>query len=184
MEYFDIVDEYGNPTGETVSREAAHRDGVRHATAHVWVIREAAGRTQVLMQKRSEDKDSFPGKYDTSSAGHIPAGSKPLESALRELNEELGIRATADQLAYAGSFANHYEKEFYGKLFKDNEVTQVYVYQEPVDIGALKIQESELSEVRWFDMQEVWDEIQVTRERFCVPQRGLEVLMEFVKKQN
>lgn len=40
MEYFDVVDEKGVPTGATVSREAAHRDGVRHRTAHVWVTRQ------------------------------------------------------------------------------------------------------------------------------------------------
>ena len=39
MEYLDIVDRDGNLTGETVSRETAHRDGIRHRTAHVWIVR-------------------------------------------------------------------------------------------------------------------------------------------------
>ena len=38
-ELLDVVDEDGNPTGETVGREVAHRDGVRHRTAHVWLVR-------------------------------------------------------------------------------------------------------------------------------------------------
>ncbi len=182
MEYFDICDENGEPTGQTVSRDEAHRDGIRHRTAHVWVIREAGGKLQVLMQKRSDDKDSFPGMYDTSSAGHIPAGSQPLESALRELEEELGISARSDQLTYAGMFTNSYEKEFHGKLFKDNEVARVYMYEEPVDIERLHIQTSELSEVRWFDIDEVWDEIQINRERFCVPMLGLKVLKDYLEE--
>ena len=182
MEYFDICDENGMPTGEIISREDAHRDGIRHRTAHVWVIRQVNGRTQILMQKRSENKDSFPGMYDTSSAGHIPAGDEPLDSALRELEEELGIKAAGEQLTYAGSFSDQYEKEFHGKLFRDNEVARVYVYREPVNISDLHIQESELSEVRWFDMQEVWDEIQVNRDRFCVPRGGLKVLMEYLEE--
>ena len=74
------------------------------------------------MQKRALNKDSFPGKYDTSSAGHIQAGDEPLESAIRELSEELGIQASKDELKYVGTFSNQYEKEFYGKMFKDNEV--------------------------------------------------------------
>ena len=37
--------------------------------------------------------------YDTSSGGHIPTGAEPLASALRELEEELGIRARPEQLA-------------------------------------------------------------------------------------
>ena len=39
------------------------------------------------------EKESFPGMYDTSSAGHIPAGEEPLPSALRELSEELGMKS-------------------------------------------------------------------------------------------
>ena len=93
MEYLDIVDENGCPTGEVISRDIAHRDGVLHRTAHVWVIRELEGKTQILLQKRSMEKESFPSLYDTSSAGHIPAGAEPVESALRELGEELGILA-------------------------------------------------------------------------------------------
>ena len=92
-ELFDIVDENGNPTGDKVSRSEAHAKGIRHRTAHIWVIRDNEGKKEVLLQKRALNKDSFPGKYDTSSAGHIQAGDEPLESALRELSEELGIEA-------------------------------------------------------------------------------------------
>ena len=39
MELFDIVDEHGIPTGETVERSIAHRDGIRHRSEHVWIAR-------------------------------------------------------------------------------------------------------------------------------------------------
>ena len=180
MEYFDIVNENGLPTGETVSRELAHRDGILHRTAHVWVIREKDGRTEVLLQKRSDNKDSFPGLYDTSSAGHIPAGSEPLPSALRELSEELGITAKPEDLHEAGHFRIHYEKEFHGALFKDNEYSTVYVYDKPVDIDTLTLQESEVSEVRWFDLWEVWETMPSRRDVFCIPTEGMRVLIEYL----
>ena len=97
MEYLDVVDEFGNPTGEIVERQKAHREGIRHRTSHVWIIREYNG-IEVLLQKRSENKDSYPGCYDISSAGHLIAGSEYKESALRELKEELGISAKIDEL--------------------------------------------------------------------------------------
>ena len=46
-ELFDIVDENGNPTGETVSRSEAHAKGIRHRTAHIWVIRDNEGKKEV-----------------------------------------------------------------------------------------------------------------------------------------
>ena len=183
MEYLDIVDEAGLPTGEVVSRDVAHRDGVRHRTAHVWVIRERNGGYDVLLQKRSMEKESFPGLYDTSSAGHIPAGYEPLESALRELHEELGIDAPPEALRFAGTFRIHYEETFHGRPFRDNEVTQVYVYRRPVDIDALTLQASEVDEVRWFGLDEVWAEIQASRARFCVSTAGLDVLRRYLGKR-
>ena len=85
VELFDIVDDKGIPTGETVERAEAHEKDILHRTAHVWVVRMKEGKPQVLLQKRAAGKDSFPGCYDTSSAGHIRAGDEPLDSALREL---------------------------------------------------------------------------------------------------
>ena len=180
-EFFDIVDKNGIPTGETVSRSQAHTDGVRHRTAHIWVVRNKDGKAEVLMQKRALNKDSFPGKYDTSSAGHIQAGDEPLESAIRELSEELGIYASKDDLKYVGTFSNQYEKEFYGKMFKDNEVSFVYVYEKEVDIDKLSIQKEELDSVEWFNLEEVYEACQPPRdEKFCVPMGGLEIVRKYV----
>ena len=39
MEFFDITDENGTPTGETVSRSEAHDKGISHRTAHIWIVR-------------------------------------------------------------------------------------------------------------------------------------------------
>ena len=182
MEYLDIVDETGRPTGEIVSREIAHRDGILHRTAHVWVIRSSDRGYDILLQKRSIEKESFPGLYDTSSAGHIPAGEEPLPSALRELSEELGIKAQAQDLAFAGTFRIQYEKVFHGRLFKDNEFTSVFVCSKPVELSNLILQASEVDEARWFDLAAVWDEIQHSRERFCVPTAGLKVLLQYLKE--
>lgn len=180
MEYLDICDENGLPIGKTVDRETAHREGILHRTAHVWVVREKEGKTQILLQKRSMEKDSFPGLYDTSSAGHVPAGEEPLSSAIREFSEELGIRAEESELGYAGKFRIRFEKVFHGKVFRENEIARVYVYGRPVDIEQLTLQKSEVDEVRWFDLREVEEEIRVSRERFCVPVESLKLLRDFL----
>ena len=115
-EYLDIVDENGIPTGETVERETAHAKGIRHRTVHLWLVRKKDGKLQVLLQRRAKHKESFPDRYDTSSAGHIPAGSDYRESAIRELFEELGVHAKAEDLVYCGTRRVVYDGEFCGKL--------------------------------------------------------------------
>ena len=185
MEVFDICDEFGNPTGETIGRTEAHAKGICHRTAHIWVVRPQGEGYQVLLQKRAKDKDSFPGLFDTSSAGHIQAGDEPKESALRELSEELGIQAVAEELSFAGTFRIRYEKEFHGKLFRDHEVAFVYVYQKPIDIEELVLQEEEVECVEWFDLEEVYQACKGRREKggggiFCVPIEGLITLRNYL----
>ena len=184
MEYLDICDENGIPTGKTVSREQAHREGILHRTAHVWIARKTPGGHEVLLQKRSLDKESYPGLWDTSSAGHIPAGEEPLPSALREMKEELGIAAAPEDLHFAGTFRTQYEKEFHGRLFKDNEFTFVYVYGREVDEKRLTLQKEEVDAAAWFDCEAVYEEIRYDRSRFCMPRRGLELVRQYLTAED
>ena len=118
--------------------------------------------------------------FDTSSAGHVSAGEDALTSAVREMSEELGIVATPDQLHRIGTIHIQYEKPFHGRLYRDNELADVYVYGEPVE--NLTLQASEVSEVRWFNVDEVWNEIKSgDRHRFCVPTEGLKLLKEHLE---
>ena len=181
MELLEVVDENGIPTGETVERSIAHTKGIRHRTSHVWLLRRRSEGVEVLLQKRSDNKDSFPGKFDTSSAGHIQAGDEPLESALRELREELGISATPEQLHFAGTFPISFAKEFHGKMFRDEEIAFVYIYREPVNTAELVLQTEEVEAVQWFDLEEVYEQCGKHRKIFCVPALGLGVVRRYLK---
>lgn len=150
MEYLDIVDETGTPTGTIVSRTEAHRQGILHRTAHVWLVRKKEGKLEILLQKRSDDKDSFPGRYDKSSAGHIPAGVDYIPSALRELKEELGVDGDATKLVDCGMKRLQIEDEFYGERFIDNQISKVFVTFCDKEAEEFQVQREEVSEVRWF----------------------------------
>ena len=184
MEIFDIVDENGIPTGETIQRTVAHDKGIRHRTAHIWIVRNTDNGCEVLLQQRSYNKDSFPGRYDTSSAGHIRAGDEPLDSALRELGEELGIKAEPAALTYIGKFPIQYEREFFGKPFRDCEVAFVYLYTEPVDINALTLQADEVESVKWFAIDEVYKACVNHSPEFCVPVDGLNLVRRYMARGN
>ncbi len=156
LELLDILEEDGTPTGEVQERDTAHRLGLRHATVHMWVLREEEdGNVEVLLQKRSQTKDSNPGCWDISSAGHISAGDEKLPAAVRELSEELGIHAEPEDLTYLGFTRRNVMKPFYGKQWYDNQISYIYVYRKEVDIDTIRLQEEEVEEVRWMKLDEV-----------------------------
>ena len=160
LEFFDILDENGNKTGKIKERSLVHEDGDIHRTVHIWIRRKTDKGYDLLLQKRSKQKDSFPGCYDISSAGHISAGDEPLESALRELEEELGIKAKPEQLKKVGIHEGIMNGNFYGREFKNHEISTVYVYEEAVDTQKLKLQEEEVEEVMWIDQKELVQKVQ------------------------
>ena len=177
MELFDICDSEGNPTGQTRERGVVHRYGTQHRTAHVWITRENSdGSVDILLQKRSADKDSFPGCYDISSAGHIPAGCDWKESALRELSEELGIGASPEELTYAGKIRTEFHGEFHGKPFHNIEISAVYIYRKPVDETELTLQASEVEAVRWMNLKECIQAVKEGRLQSCLVLEELELL--------
>lgn len=154
MELLDVVDEAGNPTGETVERGYAHAHGIRHRTSHVWIYKLEKGRPQILLQKRCSAKDSFPGCYDISSAGHIPAGDSYEASAVRELYEELGVRASEDSLVFCGYQSIDWDDCFHGISYHDRQVTKIFLLR--LDGYAEKdfsLQESEVESVRFMDWE-------------------------------
>jgi len=185
MELLDVLEESGEPSGLVRERTLVHLRGDYHRTSHVWLARKRPdGGHDLLLQKRSGKKDSFAGCYDISSAGHIPAGVDYLESALRELREELGLSADREDLAFVGFHDGRYSGTFYGKTFKNHERSAVYVYEKPVDERALILQESEVESVRWMDVHEI---LRVTRDGdpgFCLFEDEIEMLIEYLEAES
>jgi isopentenyldiphosphate isomerase len=159
MEYLDLVDEQGQPTGRIVSRAEAHAKKLPHRTSHVWILRQKEGALQILLQKRSDDKDAFPGCYDISCAGHIPAGEDYVPSALRELKEELGVDAAATDLIYCGQRHIQFDQVFHGKPFHDNQYTNVYILWLDREIEEFTLQREEVSEVCWLDFDDCLEKV-------------------------
>lgn len=188
MEYFDVLTPDGGRTGQVKERSAVHRDGDWHGTAHIWLVRKQNGRLQVLLQKRSRKKETFPGCFDTSCAGHLSAGDSFEEGALRELAEELGIRAQASDLFSVGLYSYEVKESFGGTDIIDREIAAVYLYQKPVafpsdaaffssaDAAAaplsggqvLRLQKEEVESVCWMDFEELKAHSEAGDPDFCI----------------
>lgn len=133
-ELVDVFDENWSPTGEVLEKSEAERQCKWHRAAHIWIVN---SRGELLLQRRSPYKKTFPNMWDISAAGHVRAGESVVEGGIREMHEELGVDITASQLTLIStnrSFNNqHLQTEFLIKLdipvedfvFNDQEVVEV-----------------------------------------------------------
>lgn len=175
MEFLDIVDEHGCPTGAVVERSAAHEEGVPHRTSHLWLLRKKGGRTEVLLQKRAAGK-SFPGCYDISSAGHIPAGDDFKPSAIRELQEELGVTAEEAALVFCGDRYIVWDDVFFGKPYHDRQYTRVFLMWLDLDEDQFTLQEEEVESVLWMDLEKCIDGVKIGSFENCIAVEELEMV--------
>ncbi|MBL9114475.1 MAG: ribosomal RNA small subunit methyltransferase A [Verrucomicrobiaceae bacterium] len=87
-EMFDVVDENNRVIGQQ-PRGKVHAEGLRHRAVHIFVLNK---RGDIYLQKRSHLKDVHPLVWDSSAAGHLDVGESYATCAIRELEEEIGIR--------------------------------------------------------------------------------------------
>lgn len=100
-ELLDIVDAAGEPTGVQRAKADIHRLGLPHRDVHVWIT----DGENVLEQQRAWDKKIMPGEWDIAVGGHVEAGESYLDAAMRETEEELGLRLPAERFRPAGRLA-------------------------------------------------------------------------------
>lgn len=109
-EMFDLIDHDDRVIG-TVRRGDAHRDPhLLHRSVQVLVF-DSGGR--LLLQRRSQCKDLFPGYFCASASGHVASGDEYEPTAEREVAEELGAHL---RLTYLGKSLvySDYETEMTG----------------------------------------------------------------------
>lgn len=89
IEFFPLVNEAGMVIGKATRTECHSGTFWLHPVVHLHVLNTKG---ELYLQKRAENKDIQPGKWDTSVGGHVDFGEE-LEQALhREVREELGIQ--------------------------------------------------------------------------------------------
>ncbi|MBT8393566.1 MAG: NUDIX domain-containing protein [Bacteroidia bacterium] len=148
-EYIDIVTETGKPTGKKALKSEAHKHGWWHNTIHLWLY---TLNGEILLQQRSHKKSIFPLLWDVSAAGHIDAGESYISAAVRETEEELGLRLDAKDLIKIG--VNKHLSTYENGSIKDNEFHQVYIAELTVELKDLIPQEDEVEELKLVSFRE------------------------------
>jgi isopentenyldiphosphate isomerase len=161
-ELFEILDASGTKTGQTLPRSQVHREGQWHRSVHIWVVDEWG---RMLLQQRAFSKDSNPGLWDISAAGHISAGQNSREAAVRELEEEIGLHVNPERLQFL--FEDQDQCILQGGKFIDHEFHDIYLLRlNPGESRLVKPDPGELAGVRWFTPEIFLDELQTTPECF------------------
>ena len=94
MELLDVVDEHGNFTGEVMDREKVHDLNLLHWEVAVFIINK---NKEILLQKRAATKRFNPNKWGLC-AGHVDSGKMIENTALREVEEEIGVKLSLSEL--------------------------------------------------------------------------------------
>ena len=149
-ELFDIVDENDQPVG-TMPRREVHRLKQRHRAVHLLVVNREG---KIFLHKRSMKKDLFPGVWDSSAAGHVGAGEDYDSTAVRELEEELGVKLPADAMSRGAGTRPQLEKLF--KIEAREETGQEFVWVYRVESeGPFVLEADEIERGEWFTLAEI-----------------------------
>lgn len=143
MEFVDILDEYGNKTGTIKEHSIAKRDKDYTLAVHVW-IQNSEG--EILLQKRSLQKHSFPGMWDTTG-GKVRAYENSIEAIIRETKEELGIDVVPSELKYILRFPAQKNSK---PMFLD-----VYLLKKDIELQSLILQREEVENADYVPLSTV-----------------------------
>ena len=132
----DLYDINSNKTDKTYHKGDIIPQGY-YPMVVMAVIRNSKG--EFLMQKRAISKGGDWGV----TGGHPKSGETPIEGIITEVKEELGLDFSKEDFTL-------YDSGCDGK-----DCYKMYFVNKDIDINDIIIQEEELSEVRWFSMDEL-----------------------------
>ncbi len=153
-----LVDENDSAIGSASKVSAHYQAGLLHRAFSVLMF-DREGR--LLLQKRADDKVTFPGVWANSCCSHPLSSDTESElidasgvkrAAIRKLHQELGI--SPDELSL-NDFHFVTKMMYSARMNADwieREIDHILVIQADVDI---KINQNEVSEIKWVSKQEL-----------------------------
>lgn len=141
-ELIDIVDPLGKPTGNSALKSTIHKVGYYHNTAHVWFF---TNKGDILLAQRAASKTICPLLWDVSVAGHVDAGETIESAAIREIQEEIDLTITEQELIKIGVFPCF---QSYDNGITDNEFHHTFIVELKQDLNSLTPQPHEVEALK------------------------------------
>lgn len=171
MEYLEYFDEKNEKKIGIEEREIVHKRNLWHREIAVWVVNEEK---KLLLQRRSSKKKQGANKFSIT-AGHVGINEKEIIAAQRELYEEIGIECEEEELKLIGIYKNEQEN--------NNCFSYTYLVKTNKEIKDMKMQEEEVSELKYISIEELEDRIQkVDEEITFVKKPHIKLALEKIKE--
>ena len=165
-ELWQLYDKQGRVlVGQGANKDDVFDKALLHGASHVWIWRKNDNVTEVLLQKRASNKRTWPNMYDISAAGHIDLGEEPIIAAIREADEEIGLKVEDKDLEL---IAVERRNIVAPNGATENEFCWVYILHLYMS-DVFKLQESEVTSLSWKMLSEFKDETFNSSENQYVP---------------
>jgi isopentenyldiphosphate isomerase len=151
-EKIDVLNELGEFTGKVATLDECHTKGYWHRAVFAIIVDK---NENILLQRRSPNKKLWPNMWDVTVGGHVKAGEFGRQALIRECKEELNLDVKDSEIKYLISSTLTYNKNGY----INNHYDECYLITKDVDITELKLQESEVSEIKYFKIEELLERI-------------------------
>ena len=129
-ELVEIVDRDNTPIG-AVTRRIMRQQNLIHRASYILVFNRQG---QLFIQKRTATKDMYPGYWDLAAGGVVQTGETYLESAARELREELGVAGVKLRHLFDQYFEDEHNK-VWGRVFSCIHNGPFTLQTEEIDYG-------------------------------------------------
>jgi isopentenyl-diphosphate Delta-isomerase len=157
-EIIQIYDKENKPIGCS-SRTNAHKKGLWHRTIHIWIYNLKG---EILIQKRSREKIFYPGKWDISIAGHLSCKEKILDTAAREVREEIGLKIKKEDLKFVK--IKKIQEKF--RNIKNKEFAHIYSLKIEKEIKNPKLQKEEVQKIKFISIKKLKKELKENKNKF------------------
>lgn len=125
-----------------------------HGVSDIWIVNNIG---QILCSKRSEMVSGNPGKWQTYFGGHVQARSSFEETALHELEEEVGLTIVSKDLHLIE----------WGKALEYMHIYYKYVYFFDGLAQKLTFPDGEITEVAWYSFNDYWRDQTNNLNKWC-----------------
>lgn len=118
-------------------------EGNLYGGAAVMLYRFKDRKVQFLFQHRSKMLKGNPDKWDVSAGGHINYDEPKLDTALREVKEEIGVELQKENLELGACYVRF------------NNYVCLYFYDFTYEKDEFSFYDNEVEEVKWVDFDDL-----------------------------